>query len=92
MTREEELSKLVDLITSGDPKPAALKKQLSWMDQDGYRGVAVGRRLRAGRELDEYVLKVFVQQKRPFGDDLLAIAPTLNVKGLALLYFANQQV
>jgi hypothetical protein len=76
MPSEKQLVALLDMITEGSAAPAAVesiaaaaeslhKAAKPWTEGKGIQGVGIGEKITDGEQLDEVVLKVYVDQKRP---------------------------
>ena len=94
MAKEKDLLKALDILTEGDEAdmPQALRvtanagavktKAKPWTMGKGIQGVGIGKKISDGVELDELVLKVYVEKKLPQSDVANPVPRVVDIEGL----------
>jgi hypothetical protein len=94
VTREKELLRALDILTEGDEadvpeglrvaaKAAAVKaKAKPWTAGKGIQGLGIGKKITDGVELDELVIKVYVDKKLPPSETTNLVPRVVDIEGL----------
>ena len=94
MAKEKDLIKALDILTEGDEAdmPQSLRatakaglvktKAKPWTMGKGIQGVGIGNKISDGVELDELVIKVYVDKKRPKSDVTNLVPRVVDIEGL----------
>jgi hypothetical protein len=79
MASQRSIERAIALLSEPD---AALRAKHTWLAGPGYRGLALGKRMRRGKETTETVLKVLVAKKLPLAGSDAEIPASVALPGI----------
>lgn len=92
MATEEELLRALDMLTLGEQAPVretlraeALRVReaaVAWSSEDGIQGFGIGPKITDSEQLDEVVVKVYVERKKPKAQLDAPVPKTLRIAGV----------